>query len=161
MMGWVQKSLWEIKIKHTFCTTGDMQLRFIHGSLSCSETFLKKRLKIICKGGWSCWCPSAHTDFDLGKRESLANIQRLPYTLLTSIVLLLGTLQQRDTAARGPWHYSSTQDSHNIHKSLLHVSDTSTKCPAVQYVTDTHLCCVGTYIRMCTALYHMLYRTHV
>lgn len=78
-----------------------------------------KRLKIIClvqdrmsekvaepAGAGlavdSLVCPSAHTDFDPGKRESLAYIQRSPCTLLMSTVLLLGTLQQRDTAARGP-----------------------------------------------------------
>lgn len=54
-------------------------------------------------------CPSAHTDFDPGKRESLANIQRLPCTQLPSTVLLLGTPRQRDRAARGPWHTVTLQ----------------------------------------------------
>lgn len=87
--------------------------------------------------------PSAHTDFDPGERESLANTQRLPCTLLTSTVLLLGTPRQRDTAARG--QHSSTQYSCYIHKTLLRVRDTRmTKC-------SLRVCCVCMWyiITMC------------
>lgn len=74
--------------------------------------------------GGSSVCPSAHTDFDPGKRESLANIQCLPCHPLMSTVPLLGTSQQRDAAAHGPdtqLHYSWAQHSRYIHKTLTHV----------------------------------------
>lgn len=88
--------LQEIKIKHSV-----QALLWFLFHLFLRNTF--KRLKII--GLIRDWasekvaepaavglavnasvCPSAHTDFDPGKRESLANTQRLP-TLLTSTVL--------------------------------------------------------------------------
>lgn len=57
---------------------------------------------------------SAHTDFDPSYRGSLAKIQPLPWTPLTS-TLLFGTTLQRDATARGPSH-SSEQGRLHIHK---------------------------------------------
>lgn len=88
---------------------------------------------------------SAHQsrDFDPGERESLAGIQRPPYTLTRVHCAAAGTLRQRDTAAHGPRQPVALQQSTVVQMLPLlgdtgavteqrQQNTTTTKCTAVQ-----------------------------